>query len=87
MNFSSIIHLDTLVLIPIIDKKKVVASKDEVQSLSSFGYNLRKKNIKVKVSIVALGEIFSIALRKNVSVLIEELFSFASNLKKPFPTL
>lgn len=81
MSFASVIHLDTSVFLPIIDRKKLIVSRDEFSALRSFAYRLTRNNQKVKVSIVVLGEILKKAIEGSCIELVEELQDFALKMK------
>jgi len=76
LSFASVVHLDTSVFLPIIDKKKLIVSRDEVSAFRRFAYRLMRNNQKVKVSIVVLGEILKKAIEANCIELTLELQDF-----------
>ena len=79
-----VIHLDTSVLLPLVDKKKLVSEEDEVRSLSGFRYRLLRGNQKIKVSIIALGEFLNKAINEKCVDLIWELQDFISQMNGRF---
>ena len=81
-----VIHLDTSVLLPLVDKEKLVSKEDEVRSLNNFHRSLLRGNQKIKVSIVVLGEFLNKAInsKERCEDLIWELQVFISQMKGRF---
>ena len=79
-----VIHLDTSVLLPLVDRKKLVSKKDEVEGLGAFHYRLLRGNQKIKVSIVVLGEFLNKAINEGCIDLIWELQEFVSQMNNRF---
>jgi len=81
---SSTFHLDTSVLLPMLDKKSHIVSKDETKAFSRFRYNLEHNNNGVKTSLVVLGELFTKVLEEcspdDSQDIAFELLSFSQNL-------
>ena len=75
--FASILHLDTSVLLPLLDKNGKVVPRDQTIALRRFRYRLPRENKKVKISAVALGEVLKKVIETGYLELIEELKEFA----------
>ena len=85
MSSPYVIHLDTSVLLPLVDRRKLVSKKDEVRSLNNFRYRLLRGSQKIRVSIVVLGEFLNKAINsEECADLIQELQDFVLQMNGRF---
>jgi len=74
--------LDSSVLLPLLDREARIVPRDQVTALNRFRYRILRRNIKVKISIIVLGEVLQKAVKEDALEILNELSRLLSYMNE-----